>query len=149
MIMELIYLKSMTTTLISVGLIEPQTTEAINESLYDQNMNESQVTCALAALSQAQRLRAFRVLVVAGKDGLTPTAIAEKLSMVPNTLSFHLKELEQSGLVNKEPRGRNLIYRANFLTMKNLIDFLSEQCCDGNSCELTEFKDCTTSLAPQ
>lgn len=89
---------------------------------------------ALAALAQAQRLRTFRALVVAGPDGLTPGAIAELLEVAPSALSFHLKELAHSGLVSSEPRGRNLIYRANFEQMTALLAYLTEHCCQGESC---------------
>ncbi|WP_096695905.1 helix-turn-helix transcriptional regulator [Polaromonas sp. AER18D-145] len=89
---------------------------------------------ALAALAQAQRLRTFRALVVAGPDGLTPGAIAELLEVAPSALSFHLKELAHSGLVSSEPRGRNLIYRANFEQMTALLGYLTEHCCQGESC---------------
>lgn len=101
-------------------------------------MNESQVTVALAALAQTQRLRAFRALVVAGKDGLTPSTLAEQLAVAPSNLSFHLKELAHSGLVDVEPRGRNLIYRTNFAAMNALMGYLTEQCCKGASCEVTD-----------
>ncbi len=107
-------------------------------------MNESQVTVALAALAQTQRLRAFRALVVAGKDGLTPSTLAEQLAVAPSNLSFHLKELAHSGLVDVEPRGRNLIYRTNFAAMNALMGYLTEQCCQGASCEVSNPETCTT-----
>jgi DNA-binding transcriptional ArsR family regulator len=69
--------------------------------------------------------------------------MAEQLSVAPNTLSFHLKELAHSGLVDVEPRGRNLIYRANFLKMDALLGFLTQECCQGEPCELTDFPKCT------
>ena len=77
-------------------------------------MDETSAVKALAALAQAQRLRAFRALVAAGPDGLTPGVMAEQLGTAPSALSFHLKELSHSGLVSAEARGRNLIYRASF-----------------------------------
>ena len=40
-------------------------------------ISESHAVKSLAALAQAQRLRAFRALVVAGADGLTPGVLAE------------------------------------------------------------------------
>ena len=90
---------------------------------------------ALAGLAQAQRLRSFRALVVAGPEGLTPSVIAEQLEIAPSALSFHLKELTHAGLVSSEPRGRNLIYRANFEQMNTLLAYLSEHCCEGQDCE--------------
>jgi ArsR family transcriptional regulator len=97
---------------------------------------ESMAVKSLAALAQAQRLRAFRALVVAGPDGLTPGAMAEQLEISPSALSFHLKELAHAGLVDCEPQGRYLIYRANFARMTTLLDYLTEHCCDGGACEV-------------
>jgi ArsR family transcriptional regulator, arsenate/arsenite/antimonite-responsive transcriptional repressor len=93
---------------------------------------------ALTALAQAQRLRAFKALVVAGPDGLTPGTLAQQLDSAPSALSFHLKELAHSGLVDIEQRGRNLIYRANFGRMNGLLAYMTEHCCQGESCEVTE-----------
>jgi len=97
-------------------------------------IDEAIAVKALAALAQAQRLRTFRALVVVGPAGLTPGAIAEKLEVAPSALSFHLKELTHSGLVSSEPRGRNLIYRANFEQMTALLGYLTEHCCQGEAC---------------
>jgi ArsR family transcriptional regulator len=100
-------------------------------------MIETEALPALAALSQLQRLRAFRALVVTGPVGMTPSALAEQLGIAANTLSFHLKELTYASLVSVEQRGRNLIYRANFETMNGLMEYLTEHCCEGEACEVT------------
>lgn len=105
-------------------------------------LDESAAIKALAALAQAQRLRAFRALVVAGLDGLTPGAMAEQLGVAPSALSFHLKELTYSGLVSSEARGRNLIYRANFGQMTALLGYLTEHCCQGEACEASAVAGC-------
>lgn len=97
---------------------------------------------ALAALAQPQRLRAFRGLVVAGPQGLTPGAMAEQLGIAPSALSFHLKELANAGLVSSEPRGRYLIYRASFDRMNALLGYLTQHCCEGQACEVTESATC-------
>ena len=98
-------------------------------------LDETAAVKALAALAQAQRLRAFRALVVAGPDGLTPGVMAEQLGVAPSALSFHLKELAHSGLVTSEARGRNLIYRAEFDHMNALLAYLTEHCCEGQTCD--------------
>ncbi|MBY0408628.1 MAG: helix-turn-helix domain-containing protein [Burkholderiaceae bacterium] len=100
-------------------------------------MNESDVVRSLAALAQELRLRVFRALIVAGQEGLTPGAISEQLGVASNTLSFHLKELAHAGLVSQERHGRNLVYRASFQTMNELLAYLTENCCEGVAC-LTE-----------
>lgn len=98
------------------------------------NTSESQVVEALAALAQSQRLRAFRALVVAGTEGLTPSALSATLGLAPSALSFHLKALHHAGLVSSEPRGRQLIYRAEFDRMNALLTYLTQDCCQGQSC---------------
>ena len=105
-------------------------------------MNETESVVALDALAQVQRLRAFRALVVAGPEGLTPSSIAEQLGLAPNALSFHLKELAHAKLVSVEPRGRNLVYRADFVQMTALLAYLTEHCCQGKTCEASELKHC-------
>jgi DNA-binding transcriptional ArsR family regulator len=82
-------------------------------------MEEAEVVKAMAALAQETRLRIFRLLVVAGPNGLTPGHMSEQLGTAPTALSFHLKELSHAGLVTAERDGRNLIYRASFPLMND------------------------------
>ena len=84
---------------------------------------------SLAALAQESRLAIFRMLVKRGPEGYTPTQLGEKLSVAAPTLSFHLKELQQAGLLNVRRDGRFLYYRANFSHMNQLVGFLTENCC--------------------
>ncbi len=92
------------------------------------------VVQALAALAQEVRLQVFRALVVAGPQGMTPSALSEALGVAPNTLSFHLKELTHAQLITQERDGRFLIYRAAFDRMHALISYLSANCCQGPTC---------------
>jgi ArsR family transcriptional regulator, arsenate/arsenite/antimonite-responsive transcriptional repressor len=98
--------------------------------------SESVALQSLSALAQVQRLRAFRALVTAGADGLTPGAMAALLDIPGSALSFHLKELTHAGLISSEPQGRFLIYRANFRQMNAVLDYLTEHCCQGQACEV-------------
>jgi DNA-binding transcriptional ArsR family regulator len=107
-------------------------------------MEEKFVIKALAALAQINRLQIFRVLVVRGSEGLTPALIAEQLGMPANTLSFHLKELMNADLISQERSGRNLIYRAQFDRMNAVLTFLSQNCCQGESCEVNSEAICKT-----
>ncbi len=105
-------------------------------------VDEAGVVRALGALAQPQRLRAFRALVVAGPEGLTPGVIAQQLGVAPSALSFHLKELSHAGLIDCEPRGRFLIYRARFARMNALLGYLTEHCCEGQACEVSAAPAC-------
>lgn len=97
-------------------------------------MQEPDVIRSLAALAHEARLRVFRALIVAGPDGLTPGVLAEQLGIAANALSFHLKELSHAGLVNQERQGRNLVYRAEYLRMDELLAYLTQNCCQGEPC---------------
>jgi len=108
----------------------------------EQLMDEATAVKALAALAQAQRLRAFRALVAAGPDGLTPGVMAEQLGVAPSALSFHLKELAHADMVSVEARGRNLIYRASFGHMTALLGYLTAHCCQGQPCEASSLAEC-------
>lgn len=97
-------------------------------------MEEIDAIRALAALAHAARLQVFRALVVVGERGMTPGVMAEGLGVPSATLSFHLKELMNAGLVTQERQGRNLVYRAAFERMNALLGYLTENCCQGAAC---------------
>ncbi|MDR2335996.1 MAG: helix-turn-helix domain-containing protein [Burkholderiaceae bacterium] len=106
-------------------------------------MQETQVIRSLAALAQEARLRAFRALVVAGPEGLTPGTLSEQLGIAANTLSFHLKELTHAELITQERQGRNMVYRASFDTMNSLLGYLTENCCQGAACSPVSATACS------
>ena len=105
-------------------------------------MDNADAVIALAALAHPHRLGAFRALVVAGPQGLTPGALMAQLGLPANTLSFHLKELAQAGLVSQTRDGRNLIYRAAFARMNALLGFLTANCCEGTDCATPSTPSC-------
>lgn len=107
-------------------------------------MENKHVIKALVALAQTNRLHIFRSLVVKGPDGLTPAVIAEQLGIPANTLSFHLKELMHADLITQERSGRNLIYRAQYDRMNAVLTYLSQNCCQGEPCEVSPEDICKT-----
>ena len=101
-------------------------------------MTEPEVIRALTALAHPLRLQVYRALVVVGSAGLTPSAILAGVGVPAATLSFHLKELTNAGLVSQERASRNLIYRAAFDRMNSLLGYLTENCCQGAECALEQ-----------
>lgn len=99
-------------------------------------MNQDQVVTALSALAHPIRLQVFRALVVSGNNGLTPGVMQEGLGIPSTTLSFHLKELANAGLVTTERASRHLVYRAVYAQMTAIIGFLTENCCQGADCDV-------------
>lgn len=89
---------------------------------------------ALGALAQEHRLTLFRLLVQAGDKGMPAGAIAEALGVPNSSLSFHLAQLRNTGLILQERQHRSLIYRANYQAMNALLAYLMENCCGGAEC---------------
>lgn len=87
---------------------------------------------ALAALAQPTRLETFRLLVKAGPEGLPAGEIARHLEIPANTLSAHLTILNHAGLVEARRAGRSIFYSAHYTTMRDLLNYLTEDCCQGH-----------------
>lgn len=96
-------------------------------------MKTNQAIAALTALGHATRLAIFRLLVEAGPDGRMAGEIGEALAVPGATLSFHLKELVHAGLIDGEPQGRKVCYRARFDAMNALVAYLTHNCCAGTA----------------
>ena len=95
-------------------------------------MEQRTATTVFESLSSGVRLDVFRLLVRMGQEGMVAGDIAAKLGVPPTNLSFHLKALQQAGLIQPEPLGRNIRYRADFEAMRGLVGFLTENCCGGD-----------------
>lgn len=97
-------------------------------------MDAPAVIRALAALAQDHRLAAFRLLVQAGEEGLPAGVIAERLGLVPSSLSFHLSALANAGLITQRRQSRSILYSADYGAMNALMGYLTENCCGGVPC---------------
>jgi ArsR family transcriptional regulator, arsenate/arsenite/antimonite-responsive transcriptional repressor len=95
-------------------------------------MESSQAVAVLAALAQESRLEIFRLLVQAGPEGLPAGRIGDRLGLASATLSFHLNQLRQAGLVGFRRQGRSLIYAAEYAAMDAVLAYLTENCCRGD-----------------
>jgi DNA-binding transcriptional ArsR family regulator len=94
-------------------------------------METEEAVLALAALSQATRLEAFRALVKHEPEGFAAGDLARLLEVPQNTLSAHLSILTRARLVTSERRSRSIVYRANLDEFRNVAVFLLRDCCDG------------------
>jgi DNA-binding transcriptional ArsR family regulator len=103
---------------------------------------------ALGALAQETRLAVFRLLVRAGPLGLPAGGIAERLGVPPATLSFHLKELSRAGLARSRRESRQIYYAAEFSLMRELLGFLTEDCCQGRPEICAPVMDAAAERAP-
>jgi arsenate reductase len=94
-------------------------------------MEMDEAALAYAALGQATRLDLLRRLLLAGASGVAAGEIATGMGVPPSTLSFHLRALEQAGLIAATRQGRSLVYAAQLLRLRALLLFLAEAARDG------------------
>jgi DNA-binding transcriptional ArsR family regulator len=94
-------------------------------------MDTEHAIATLAALAQATRLEAFRLLVSHEPQGLPAGELARLLEVPQNTLSAHLNVLAHAKLVSRERRSREIIYRANLDRFREVTLFMLKDCCGG------------------
>jgi DNA-binding transcriptional ArsR family regulator len=92
-------------------------------------VDQKTAIAALGALAQETRLDLFRLLVTCGPEGLPAGVIAERLGVLPSSLSFHLAQLAHAGLITQRRLSRQIIYSAEYGTMNELLAYLTENCC--------------------
>jgi ArsR family transcriptional regulator, arsenate/arsenite/antimonite-responsive transcriptional repressor len=92
---------------------------------------EQQAADALAALGNRTRLRVFKLLVRAGREGTNIGTLQKHLGVPPTTLAHHLTTLTQAGLINQERRGREVICTSNYTALNDLLAYVKAECCAG------------------
>ena len=95
-------------------------------------LSDIQAVPAFLALGHQVRLDAFRLLIRTGPDGMPSGEIAAELSVPPTAMSFHLATLERAGLVASRRDGRNVRYAVALDRVRDLVAFLTADCCDGH-----------------
>lgn len=94
-------------------------------------MDEKTAAKSLSALGHEARLSVYRLLVKAGDSGLNVGEIGQHLVIPPSTLAHHLSALVDVGLVRQVRSGREIRNHANYDSMSDLVDFLTQECCVG------------------
>ncbi|MCP4298894.1 MAG: helix-turn-helix transcriptional regulator [Proteobacteria bacterium] len=94
-------------------------------------MDFNSAVVAFGALGQETRLSVFQILVKEMPDGMPAGKIAKKLGVQPSTLSGHLNLLTQAGIISSRRNEQQIIYRLDIEGTRGLIDFLTDDCCQG------------------
>lgn len=94
-----------------------------------------QIIEALGALAHEHRLSIFRLLIERGPEGLPAGRIAERVGLVPSSLTFHLQTLQRAGLITRRRESRQLFYAADFTAMNGLVGYLTDNCCAESGAE--------------
>jgi ArsR family transcriptional regulator, arsenate/arsenite/antimonite-responsive transcriptional repressor len=85
----------------------------------------SSQAAALAAVAQGTRLRILERLAAAGSGGSPAGEIARSLRCPASTLSFHLKELSRTGIVEARPSGRQVLYVLRRQVLRSIAWYLA------------------------
>lgn len=88
-------------------------------------MEMTAATQAFATLGHPGRLAVFRLLMRFAPQGVRPTEIAEALGLKQNTLSHHLADLTEAGLVQVTRQGRSLFYAIDLAVAEAMIAYLA------------------------
>jgi DNA-binding transcriptional ArsR family regulator len=88
-------------------------------------MSETQLVAILAALGHAVRLSLWRMLLPYGSDGLSAGTIAKRMAIIPSSLSFHLRQMTQAGVLRQRRSSRNIVYAVNVDVMEELMTQLA------------------------
>jgi len=102
-------------------------------------MEIKEIVKAFSALAQETRVGIIKKLVEVGAEGMCPCCLVKELELTNSNLSFHLKELDNAGLIKKKREGKFIYYYADCDFIKSVGDFLIEDCCKfkckGGDCE--------------
>ncbi len=90
------------------------------------NQADRELVATLAALAQATRIAIVRLVSRAGESGIAAGEIARSTGTPPSTLSFHLKEMTQAGLLKARNQGRFIYYSLADKAILEAVGFLND-----------------------
>jgi DNA-binding transcriptional ArsR family regulator len=90
-----------------------------------------QITKQLKALAHQGRLAVLRAVVQGPMEGTPAGQIQAQLGMAASTLSHHLADLTEAGLLTAARQGTTIRYAARFDQLKALTEYLWQDCCGG------------------
>lgn len=106
-------------------------------------LDTSALADRFAALGNEARLRIVRLLLTCYPGGFVAGDLQRELGIAASTLSHHLEKLRHEGLVNVQREGTFLRYSANSEALRQMLQFLYEECCTRSTAVAPEsLRDC-------
>jgi ArsR family transcriptional regulator, arsenate/arsenite/antimonite-responsive transcriptional repressor len=91
----------------------------------------SHITRQLKALAHGGRLAIVRAVVQGPVEGTPAGQIQTRVGLPASTLSHHLADLTEAGLLRASRQGTTIRYAACFDQLRALTDYLWQDCCGG------------------
>ena len=95
------------------------------------DITEQRAADVLAALGNRTRLRLFKLLVRAGREGANIGTLQQRLGIPATTLAHPLATLAKAGLMEQERRGREVICTSNYKAINDVLAYVKAECCAG------------------
>ncbi len=92
-------------------------------SIRDETLQDDAMLQQLKAIADSTR---FKIISLLGESPLRGLDIAEALSLAPSTVSHHMEQLKQAGLINEEQVKNSKYYSLSKNNIQALISRLSE-----------------------
>ncbi|NTW84975.1 MAG: helix-turn-helix transcriptional regulator [Holophagaceae bacterium] len=93
----------------------------------------SHITRQLKALAHGGRLAIVRAVVQGPVEGTPAGQIQARVGLPASTLSHHLADLTEAGLLRARRQGTTIRYAACFDQLRALTEYLWQDCC-GSGC---------------
>lgn len=99
--------------------------ENVRKIVWRKIMTDNEAIKIFKSLSDKSRLMILKCLA---KEPMYVERLAERISLTPSTVSFHLKKLEEAKIVRKEKEQYYVIYHMNEHILKStLLDIIKEE----------------------
>ncbi len=89
-------------------------------------MEMNRTVAAFSALAQTTRLQALRFLVGRNGEPVRASDIAVAVGVPANTMSTHLAVLQRAGLIRSTRNGRENLYGADPVAIRELLGAMNE-----------------------
>lgn len=99
--------------------------ENVRKIVWRKIMTDNEAIKIFKSLSDKSRLMILKCLA---KEPMYVERLAERISLTPSTVSFHLKKLEEAKIVTKEKEQYYVVYHMNEHILKStLLDIIKEE----------------------
>lgn len=91
--------------------------------------NDQKIARLFSALAHPSRITILRALLARGDAGLQFGELADEVGLAASTLTHHLREMEDAGVLVREPLGRSTRLRLDLSALEATVVELTSLCC--------------------